>query len=595
MNRLSQIVALFILPSGLLTLACGDDTPTVSSDGAMNSDERTMQVESFLLPAGEVMEFPSEFEIVSEGDVEIAGDIMVTPDREGPFRIISKNGDITISGSMIVLDPEPSGKTTAGHSGTDIEIVNERLSGVIDLTQPIKSTFIAGHGADAPDFTVVFGRLLLSANTGRPGGDVIFRCTRGTIRLPAHHEHVVPLFNPGNGGHGGDIVIDKRRFSMGTDDTTLELVGGAGGASGRLVLDAPMIENMPSIEQLRSDTAWVGNSHGGPGGDAAWDNSDNITGAPSDHSVKYDLTEITLRGGDGGDGGVRGGNGGHAVYHSGRVMNERGDPVADVMVIGGNGGDIFDSPLPVTECHGGDGGGFAVIGNAGWDGSDPDLDGGPLDGGEGGDVYGEGGSGGNVRENVTFLRALGGDGGNTTARQSSVLRAVDVIDAQGFQDFRFGVIGAPGGAGGSRSGGCPGGDGGAFGIVEAAGGEGGSVPIGTTGEGTGGKGGDVWSTGYWRTEQAKGGDGDSPGLGACTAGVLGLPGFGGTGDVIGPAGNEIGIRFNSNECAESGAAYSIQTQCIDNTSGIVTNTIRQWREHGELISPGRFRLQPYPL
>ena len=530
--------------SGLILLAlvlgCGEDKPTASNDPP---DDGTLRFEHFSVADGETRRYPPGTTVVSRMGVTIDGNIVIEGTGAGDFRIVSEKGIVSVAGTILVASAAapsaatpgtllrrraaPSGGSPAGPAelpkGTSVVIEAQGQSRATIVFGP--GAFLrSGDGRDALDEVVATGGGRIEATSGSDAGDIIVTAFGGTIELPSGRgPESSPVFHLGEGGRGAEISVDRESYR--TTESSIELVAGRGGQSGRLVLEAGQIINRP----LGTDDAGdlMAGGEGGRGGHAVWDNfmTGLLSGSSNFVDARYTLAQIVLQGGRGGDGALLGGSGGHAFYFGLRVMNERGDPIASANVYGGDGGDVFPSPVPAGLVIGGDGGAYAALGNNGWSGAPPDSTG-PRTGADGGAALARGGDGGNVLEGVTCHAAIGGDGGNTVLDRTRILEDLSFNFPLEQFDAVFSVQGGYGGRGTSRCDGCPGGAGGRAGMSSVIGGDGGSV-LAAAVRSVGGCGGDVWSTGG-ESRSGFGGDGNPPGQGGAGAAPTVVPGEGGS-------------------------------------------------------------------
>lgn len=555
--------------------------------------ERTdteLRTREYILPEGSTEEFPAGFEVTASESIEVSGDLVIDPARGGDFTLHAVNGDITITGSIVVKDD------TSGFSPDDVTIVrgddSSGRSNAIASSESTEATvqpgirlfFIldrpgatitfgrgarvqSGKGRDAFPTSIVIASGLYAAEVGAPGGDIIIRARGGKISLPAIQEGDPPVFILGAGGNGSTVKVDRENFK--TSGTNLELVGGRGGDSGLLMLEAATIEGMPDVATMPADI--MAGGVGGKGGGVIWDNAiiSRFDGFPPLTDQTYSLEEIIFRGGNGGNGIIEGGKGGYAVYWSGRVINQPGKVAPSVSVTGGNGGRVFTSPLPVLLVQGGEGGEYAAIGNKSEDGTPADSVA-SIHGANGGDTFGRGGNGGDVLEDVKFQSAIGGDGGNSELSQSNLAQdlnlGIEFIGSPFDVNPNFWLSEGEGGDGATRCNGCPGGNGGNSGNVEGRGGNGGNVPsrAGTRG----GRGGDVWQAGSLGPAEfyaGKGGDGNPAGAGGCLGSVSSMAGIGGSGNIPGEHGAVDQIDFDE-RCAPDGVSCGSEKIC-DNDEG----------------------------
>lgn len=519
-------------------VACSSpDGPTAPPGGGAPSD--TLRVSELDVPSGETRQYAPGTVILSDGDVTIEGEILVVGDEPGDLTIICLAGEMRVAGTIRADAPSPRSSARRGDSGTD-GILPKGRSIVLETPHPERShlTFgigarvASGDGRDADPLTVTFGDGLIEAIDGSDAGDIIVTTYGGTITFPEELDPgSPPMFELGHGGRGADATISRESYT--TDGTSLHVIAGRGGDSGRLVFEAGEIINRPPVE---AQIVLIVGGAAGDGGNAVWDNSHDgmLVGSTGVVERTFSLEQIVLEGGRGGDGATVGGNGGHAAYFSLRTITDRGDEVASANAQGGDGGDVFASPLPILGAIGGDGGGFVVLGNNGWHAASPE-EGGAADGADGGAAHGRGGDGGDVREGVTTLDAYGGAGGNSAHAQTALVAAIPVAGASNYLDLFYGVHGGVGGNGRSRCDGCPGGNGGNNGLVSAVGGNGGDVLAVPHAFGEGGRGGNIWAT--RSASCGDGGDGNPPGQGGGTSAPTLVPGEGGSGPSAGASGS----------------------------------------------------------
>lgn len=569
-----------LLICSLLALSCKEKEPT-EPETEQNEGTRTdtqLVIKKYLLPAGETAEFPSGFEIVASEGVDIQGNILIKPTREGDFTIRCLNGDMDITGKIIVQNDadvnkhekiipksNPISKETAQY-GTKLFFILDKPGSVISIGRGAQIR--SGNGRNAQDELIVIQQGRYVGGVGAPGGDIIIRAHGGKLILADLHPGDAPLFTLGNGGNGANITVDRENFQ--TSGPDLELVGGRGGDSGILFLEADTIEGIPPVDQL--DVDLLSGAIGGKGGNVLWD----VVGwvAPSSPTLgdekTYPLNKIIFNGGNGGNGAIEGGKGGYAAYFGVHEINERPEPVAAAFVKGGNGGDVFPSPLPISIAIGGEGGEYIVHGNTGWDGVHPDS-GGPIHGASGGDVSAQGGNGGNVLEGVLFHSAIGGDGGNSEVAQTRLPNELqNWWGFRGFNDGFFYVVeSGTGGSGADVCNGCPGGNAGSSGNVLVIGGDGGNVP--NQPGARGGNGGDIWNAIAIPADTfgifMQGGDGNPPGKGGCTRAIVISPGEGGTGYINGENGQYLGIEIPDFECRADGEFCGEELTCEEDSTG----------------------------
>jgi hypothetical protein len=571
----------FLLLIVLLAFSCKENEPTKPEENNEIRTDTQLIVDKYTLPAGQTEEFPAGFEIIASEGVEIEGTIIIRPDRPGDFTIRVLNGDMNISGKVMVEDDTTESidkkKNHLSKNGNTKQILeNHSLNFILDRPGKIIRIYSgvqikSGNGIDGLDTDVLSAEKSLG-DFGTPGGNIIINAPGGIITFVGTQPAGVPLFILGNGGNGGNISVKREGFEA--LEKTLEIIGGSGGNSGLLILLADEIEGLPdSPDELNIESELLSGGIGGKGGNAIWDNTigSPILGYPQLPEDKtYSLEEIILKGGDGGNGAIKGGKGGFAAYWSGRVINERGEQIASVSVTGGNGGFVFYSPIPVALAQGGDGGEYMVLGNFGWSGTDA-VNGGPIHGADGGEVTARGGNGGDVLEQVLFGSAIGGDGGNSEIAQTRLVEELQV-PFFGFKHPHLWAIGGYGGAGASVCDGCPGGNGGNSGNASAIGGNGGNVPnrVGARG----GRGGDVWNVlsslgfvGLTDRDFGKGGNGNQPGKGGCLGSVFQAPGTGGSGYIPGEDGKFVLENSSEPDCAPDGEICGEVLECVDDGGG----------------------------
>jgi hypothetical protein len=510
-----------------------------------------MHFTHFTVGEGEVFRVDAGTEIIASEGIKIAGDLIVDGSKPGDILLTAEDGNIVVSGRVIVEDA--TGATNAQtvevraasitskasatpKAGTSIIITAKGANrDVILLGFP---SFQSGRGQDALDETIVSP--LSSRHEGEAGangGDIILRAPLGAVRLPQSRVLSDPdLFGLGDGGDGADVEVDRLGFN--TTETSIEIVGGRGGNSGRLVVEGTTVEGVPTLQEFEQQAEFIAGGSGGRGGHVLWDNTPvGVVGEKGALLEKtYPLTEMIVKGGDGGDGARDGGRGGTAMYWSGRPTREPGEPTASASAYGGNGGAVFASPVPLGVLRGGEGGSFSVWGNAG-----PDGDATRRDGGDGGDALGQGGDGGDVSNDVLYNSAVGGPGGHSEDAQTRMGQELPNRISGSYATRLYGVIAGHGGEGYKYDAkgdcdGCWGGDGGDSGSESAYGGNGGSVPSSLRGS-EGGRGGDVWTVG--RAGTSFGGDGNPPGKGGCNGTRLAQPGAGGNGEVSRGPGSEL--------------------------------------------------------
>ncbi len=299
---------------------------------------------------------------------------------------------------------------------------------------------------------------------GTDGGNIELWAPQGTVRFAGGQIKL------GKGGDGANVEASE----VDTDETQVEIIGGNGGDSGRLTIDSPNIEGVPTLEVEWGGDIFVlgGFGVGGRGGSVLWDNGQSA-------KIYKNLIRIVVRGGNGGNGSAKGGDSGDAFYFSDRVINEIGKPVATAEAISGEGG---------------------------------------------GEAIARGGDGGDVRADVQAAHASGGAGG-------SLAPDPEIPDNW----FDLSLIAVISGNGGNGMDGCDsddpaaGGNGGDSGSVTARGGRGGNA-LASSPDNGGGNGGHIGKV--WRGTPGNGGNGDPPGnggeLGGTRVASVGPVGDGGT-------------------------------------------------------------------
>ena len=590
--KISFLIKLIVC--SLIFCSCKEKKPTEPEEKNEIRTDSTLIVDKYELPAGQTEAFPAAYEIIAEKDIDINGSLVIAGDKPGDFIIRSRNGNIRISGTVMVQKDTVQltkhkqfisenfklGKKSVVQ-GTNLSFIVDRPGGkiVFDAHAQVRS----GDGTSPLDEIIRSGVEHYVGSVGAPGGDIIIRAIGGLIHIENINQFTKPLFILGNGGNGANVVIDRNTFQ--TSATKLDITGGRGGDSGILLLEAETIEGIPTVTQISSGFDMLTGGIGGDGGSAFWFNSNRpVFGNTEKINTTYALQEINFRGGDGGNGAVMGGNGGFAAYWGFRVINERDDPIASVKVTGGNGGDVFGSPIPVYFAIGGDGGEYFAWGNSGWNGV-PQDSGGPINGADAGDVSGYGGNGGDVHEDVMYYSAIGGDGGNSIVARNEIIQKLSYFGftlSGGFenQGLLFIVSGFGGKGADSECNGCPGGNGGNSGNVLAVGGVGGNVP--NRPGNRGGRGGDVWDVVSWFPdssnpiieENQKGGDGNPPGKGGCSLAVATSPGSGGNGNLPGEDGQFLNVSTlgDDEHCDGDGNQCGEDLECDTDTTTMTSCT-----------------------
>jgi hypothetical protein len=450
----------------LIALSC-QKKPTEPKPSDPNRTETQLRVTTYALAKGETQEFPAGFEIIASEGIDIAGDLIINRSRPGDFILRAENGNIRISGKVIVQETgnfSSAGKKIirglnalkkeTAQQGTSLFFtVNRQAGATIDFARwaAIKS----GNGMDALGTTIESWDGFFEGEKGGRGGDISI--TAGRIILPKVQPGDPPLFTLGNGGNGSNITVDRNAFN--TKGTTVDIIGGHGGVSGHLYFETDRIEGIPSVDELSPEIEYLAGGVGGRGGNVIWENTEQPILPGSSGTLDFlgddnklpSLQEIILRGGWGGSGAIEGGKGGFAAYWSGRVIhfNVPNKKAASVSVTGGNGGEVFGSPVPIYLALGGEGGEYIVLGNYGQPGAAIDVDGVTFpNGADGGNVVGIGGKGGSILEDVIFHSAIGGDGGNSEVAQTRLPNELLVLRRQDPSIFTTAWYGVTAGAGG---------------------------------------------------------------------------------------------------------------------------------------------------
>ncbi|MCP4247028.1 MAG: hypothetical protein GY778_08255 [bacterium] len=551
--------------TGAIGAGCGEGAPSAAGSGGENDAPEQMRVQKFIVPEGEQQQVSSNLEIIAADGIEIAGELLVDPTPGGDLALTAEDGDIELSGRVVVMDgtAEETGRTAKMGPAFQYVVSDDPQPGVSliltaqrrDIRMRRIPLLQTGRGQNGAERFFSSGGPSIRGINGSRGGNIYLRAPTGTISLPTDRPSGDPApFGLGDGGDGGNVTIRRVDFALAEGAHSLEVQGGDGGDSGRLYFDAASIVGVPTTDQLSTGPDLIDGGRGGNGGRAMWDNS--IGGVLPGNSYRSPyiidgLEAITFRGGFGGDGARYGGDGGDALYWGDRQLNKPGQKVTSAESVGGDGGDVFTSPVPLRTAAGGEGGGFVVWGTTGWlpfgeRSTDRDL---CCDGADGGDVLGEGGNGGDVLDGVLFITALGGAGGNQDGFVNRVRTLLpDIVDKT---DIRVGVRSGGGGPGygyGADDGdrecdGCPGGNGGDSGLATAKGGDAGSTPAGGVPGGIGGWGGNVWTV--HRGEPGPAGNGDGPGDPGGQGNDVNIElGNGGAGTALedaGPTGQHLGV------------------------------------------------------
>ena len=87
-----------VLIFSLLAFSCKEKKITEPEQDAGNRTDTQLIIDKYELPQGETAEFPSEFEIIADSGVNIQGNILIKPEREGDFCIQCKNGAMILNG-----------------------------------------------------------------------------------------------------------------------------------------------------------------------------------------------------------------------------------------------------------------------------------------------------------------------------------------------------------------------------------------------------------------------------------------------------------------------------------------------------------------
>jgi len=340
---------------------------------------------------------------------------------------------------------------------------------------------------------------VFEAEAGGDGGDIILRAPNGTVKIAPSTNFVFVL---GNGGKGGRIKGSDPALL--TEHQELTLIGGDGGNSGKLIIEAKNIEGAPLASQKISMIA----GGGGNGGDSLWTIENPEPGTR--------MSLIKLQGGRGGDSAAAGGDGGSARYNSGKVINSKdATATTNVEVTGGDGGDVFESPIPVPDAVGGNGGDFFVIGNHGFA---PYKNSGFVNGMDGGSVAAQGGNGGSILGDLSKFPFSNGGNGAPLRFYGRNNKVVAGNGSKGFSNCEENNYGNGGN----------GGDGGVATVFAGNGGDG----------STGGDGGSIYTVSAGSS--GSGGNGIPPGNAGVIGNVNATFGVGGSGDVLGKNG---GLKF----------------------------------------------------
>ena len=552
------LIDLFVIPS------CQEQNPGQKIGKEVGCEGASCQF--FSIPEGSVLTYTAGSEIVAQEGIDIAGTLIIKSDDPEDFKITTLTGDITISGS-IVFDstnrPSSGGRVAATGNGSDgRSLVIESVAGNlwIEATANIQAEDGAS-GADRLIGTTGFpeGTLtgVIKGIDGSKGGHIKLNAPNGNISLPTVHEVKGVLFKPGNGGDGGSIVLDDANFLPAEGVKRIEINGGNGGHSGSIELNTEEVIGMWSTSDLQNEAVnrfFISGGFGGKGGDVEWVLNFTHPGLT--------LDGMTFNGGTGGDGMLLGGSGGYAFCFITEAINPLGKKITEVVVAGGNGGNIVPAAgLAMYTVRAGDGGAFAVHGVRGWDGGkDPQTNIVYKDGAEGGDVSAYGGNGGDIKEGVTALYGVAGDGSLTAlAQESFVQQLASRYDAP--ENFELPFFGVSAGSGGDGDNGCmaqsSGGNGGKAGDVHIQAGDGGKV-YGDILNTRDGKGGNIWWHGTLKN--GKGGNGLVAGQGAAQSSSISAdPGLGSEAGQLLRTQSEAADGMDGQACSETCLSGGIQT------------------------------------
>ncbi len=530
---------------------------------------KKIRVRELIIPKGETRTYKAGTEIISRGDVEIIGDIIIESDGPGDFTIRSKKGNILIDGSITVnktatiFVPDESGKFG---NGTAIILTVEDEHGLIVLGE--SSHIISGPGegygeADHRDLVDIDKTGFYTGSDGGDGGDIVL--TAPEVQIFPRERTTDSLFVLGRGGNGEKIVIDGN-VDIPEEVKSLTVTGGKGGRAGELIFNTEpgAVIGAPDRVNFSESGTLIIDGQGGNGGYVYWETRSagsifkSLTTSNGNGDKTYALAVIKLLGGEGGDGAVLGGNGGNAGYWSRREINEPGDPIAEVQLWCGSGGDVFESPLLIESGFAGDGGFCTGIGNNGWDGyKDEETGEIEYNGADAGDITVTGGNGGSVL-GLNFMFSKGGDGSNPKSIAQKIedgqeVDPVFITETKDHTSLHYGVIAGFAGDGYSD---CDkdetegiGGNGGNSGIVSFNCGNGGSALSAQSEKGQetkGGDGGDIWYVAS--LSPGAGGDAtDIPGEKGGFQDNTRQPGEPGKGIIDGEIGTFVGDEFKSPE------------------------------------------------
>lgn len=387
--------------------------------------------------------------IVSSGDVLLRDASPVTVERltlagevvpSALTRVLDRN--CSLLNSTIEMNPEQArrGRRFGDIGGTAFPgrgISVECHSGLLSMFGGV--TLRAQHGGDgASGHKMTGGQALAAGGRGGPGGDILL-LGHGIEFLRDN------TLRSGDGGNGGSGSADgEQTRADGSKAADALARGGDGGPPGRIIFETGTVEG-PKVS-VRGGTLEITVGMGGDGGQANAIPADGLDATDTEpaqaggdaHAVGGDgggshpthfssppITildgEITIRGGDGGDGGnafAQEGNGGN-----GSIAFPGGADAGTLSAEGGTGGDGELEGLDGSAIGVGGEGGEALFdfanGGDGWSDclpAQPTASGG--NGGRGGDAIGSDGIGGTGRENgkaggiAFFEMGIGGAGGN---------------------------------------------------------------------------------------------------------------------------------------------------------------------------------------
>ena len=440
----------------LVQVSCSDKSPDESVAKSV------MKVQQLAVPQGEIL-IVQDDTIISEKGVNINGTIKFERTASGAAEIIAETGDIVISGTVSLDESAPVElQATENKHGLLLLMLkkefiplvaaqtlsqtsdNKPIDPEIDTDGSITFTARQGsiqirpttvikalNGRDGEDIIVRSLETTSDSerdtepmteeegNPGKHGGNIIFNAKNGDVQIVitrVAEGWAGPSFNFGNGGKGGDLIIEDGEGFPDELPPQMKYTGGEGGESGHFrfsSIDASVsyyteIQDGNEVKKigpfdiysritepiLERASIPISGGQGGAGGHVVW----FVAGERSYKGVDF----IDLAGGRGGDGVVFGGNGGRAEFLSGQVFNDDSivpKEATHVTVTGGNGGDVFFSHLRVKNARAGNGGEALAIGNKGFAGNDgvDELGGkdSAINAARGGDVsihYGHGGA-----------------------------------------------------------------------------------------------------------------------------------------------------------------------------------------------------------